>query len=78
MLTMSTDKKYTTLNLRIMFNLIGKTENSRQGYNIADNSERLLARGKEGIRIYRGFQKRAGSWNIKRLLLFKENEVSQS
>lgn len=78
MLKMSTDKKYTTLNLRIMFNLIGKTENLRQGQNISDSSETLLARGKGGTRIYRSFQKRAGSWHIKRLLLFKENEVSQS
>ena len=72
MLTMSTDK-----NLRIILNLIGKTEDSRQGHSISDNSERLLARCKGGTRIYRSFQKRAGSWNIKRLLLFKENEVSQ-
>ena len=75
---MSTDKKYTTLNLRIMFNLIDTTENLRQGQNISDSSVRLMARGKGGTRIYRSFQKRAGSWHIKRLLLFKENEVSQS
>ena len=52
MLTMSTDK-----NLRIILNLIGKTEDSRQGHSISDSSERLLARRKGGTRIIGVFKK---------------------
>ena len=61
-----------------MFNSVDKSENISPGHSISDNSERLLWGGKEGARIYRSFQnKRPGSWNIKRSLLIKENQMSQ-
>ena len=34
-------------------------------------------RGKEGARVYRSFVTKPSSWNIKRLLLIKENQTSQ-
>ena len=61
-----------------MFNSVDKSANISPGHSISDNSERLLWGGKEGARIYRSFRnKRPGSWNIKRSLLIKENQISQ-
>ena len=49
-----------------------------QGTRLSDHSEGLLLRGKGGARIYRSFlQQRLGNRDIKRLLLMKENQVSQ-
>ena len=61
-----------------MFYLVDKSEDLSPGHSISDNSEGLVQRGKGGARIYRGFcNKRPSSRNIKRLLLIKENQISQ-
>lgn len=57
------------------------TEDLSLGDSLSNSSEGLLQRGEGGARIYRSFLKTKtkipGSWNIKGLLLIKENETSQ-
>ena len=66
----------------------GLAEDLSPGDSLSDSSEGLFRRGKGGARIYRSFckktktnrltkQKNPGSWNMKRLLLIKENLTSQ-
>ena len=54
------------------------------GDSLSDSSEGLFQSSNGGYRIYRSFwekikkkNKKTGSWNIKRLLLIKENQTSQ-
>ena len=60
-----------------MFYLVDKTEDLSWGHSISGSSERPLRRGQGGARRYRSLQQRPGSWSMKRLLLIKENQVSQ-
>ena len=63
-----------------MFYSVDKTEDLGLGYSISDNSGRLLQRGKgvEGSQdMQRFLQQKPGSQNIKRLLLIKNNQISQ-
>ena len=55
-----------------------KSEDLSLGHSVSDNSERLLHRGKRGSQDVQEFlQQKPGSQNIKKLLLIKENQISQ-
>ena len=66
-------KKCTTPELQV---LLGANEDCSLGDSISDSSEKLLWEGKRGARMYRLLQQRADR-NIKRLLLIKENQITQ-
>ena len=62
-----------------MFYLADILRTSSLGNSIPDNAEKTVLRGRKGVRqdIWVFSQQRTGSWNIKRLLLIKENQISQ-
>ena len=63
-----------------MFYSVDKTEDLGPGHIIWDNSGRLLQRGKgvEGSKDMQEFlQQKPSSQNIRRLLLIKNNQISQ-
>ena len=65
---LSTWKVFTTLKLRAMFYLVGIFRTSGPGNSISSNPERAAPRG-EAPGYIEVLQQRAGSLNIKRLLL---------
>ena len=61
-----------------MFYLADIFRTSNLGNSISDNAGKtILGRqgGSQDIRVFS--QQRTGSWNVKRLLLIKENQISQ-
>ena len=71
-------KKCITWKLRILFYLADNTEDLNPGYSLSGSSEGLLQKGKGGKEDREEFsQQRPGSWNLKRLLLDKENSTAQ-
>ena len=71
-------KKFTTLKLRVVFILVGIFKTLSLGYSMSSDPERTAPRrwGDEPG-CMEVLQQRAGSFNIKRLLLIKENQISQ-
>ena len=73
-----TEKKMNPLKIENYVWFSGHSEDFKPKGQDSDHSEGLLLRGKGGARIYRSFlQQRLGNRGIKRLLLMKENQVSQ-
>ena len=60
-----------------MFYLVDKTEDLTLGHNISDNSETVLKRQGGSQDMQEFLQQKPGSQNIKRLLLIKNNQISQ-
>ena len=66
--------------MRVMFYLVKTFRTSSLGGNISSNPERTIPRrwgGGVGARLHRSLQEGAGRQNIKRLLLFKKNQISE-
>ena len=62
-----------------MFYSVDKTEdlNPKSDWKVTDSSDELLQRGKAGSPDIQDFLHwRLGIWNIKKLLLIKENQIS--
>ena len=71
-------KIFTTLKFRVTFYSVRMFETSSPGDSTSSNRERTaLRRGGEEPGYIEALQQWAGSLNIKRLLLIKENQLSQ-
>ena len=82
-LLLSTEKKMHNLKVENYILFSGHTEDLSLGHSLSDSSEGLFQWGKGGARVCRFLhnkqtnkQKTPGSWNIKTLLLIKENQTS--